>query len=142
MLVKEVMTPNAEGIQSKVSVLHAAQKMKELNTGILPVYDENDIQGVITDRDIVIRAVGEELNPSKTSVGEIMSKHVFFCNEYDSLADAAVRMEESKIRRLLVKDDSGLISGILSLGDIAVNSETALSGEILQGVSEPAEPKR
>ncbi|MFW6253862.1 MAG: CBS domain-containing protein [Chitinivibrionales bacterium] len=142
MRVKDLMTPNAEGIQSSATVKEAAHRMKDLNVGALPVFDGNNEAGMITDRDIVIRSIAGDLNPSNTSVGEIMSKEIKWCEEEDSLEKAAEIMENYRVRRLLVKDSTGMPTGVISLGDIAVRGEKQVGGEVLQRVSMPDRPER
>lgn len=142
MIVKEAMTPNAEGIQSDATVLKAAQEMTRLNVGALPVFNGDKPAGIVTDRDVVTRALGLQLNPAHTSVGEIMTKQLLACNENTSLEEAAAMMRDNKVRRLIVEDDKEMVTGIITLGDIAVHSDAPLSGEVLQGVSEPARPSR
>lgn len=142
MNVKQLMTPNAEGIQSTATVKDAAHKMKSLDVGALPVFEKDRESGMITDRDIVIRSIAGDLNPSNTSVGEIMSKDVLWCSEDDDLETAAKIMENNRVRRLMVKDSSGLVTGVISLGDIAVRGQKAIGEEILQKVSQPSEPHR
>ncbi len=142
MKVRDLMTPNAQGIQSSATVKEAAHKMRDLEVGALPVFDGNREMGMITDRDIVVRSIAGDLNPSNTSVGEIMSKDPAFCYEDDSLEKAAKIMENRRVRRLLVKESSGMPTGIISLGDIAVRGEKEIGEEILQKVSEPSKPHR
>ncbi|MFW5774873.1 MAG: CBS domain-containing protein [Chitinivibrionales bacterium] len=142
MNVRDCMTPNAEGIQSTATVKQAAHLMANLDVGVLPVFEGNRDSGIITDRDIVIRTIAGDLNPSNTSVGEVMSKDVLSCREDDSLETAAKIMENNRVRRLLVKDSSGLVTGVISLGDIAVRGQKAIGEEILQKVSQPSEPAR
>jgi CBS domain-containing protein len=142
MDVKDVMTRGVESIQSSETVLHAARMMDSLNVGVLPVFDGNKLEGVITDRDIVVRVIASALNPAHTSIGEVMSKDVQSCSESTSIEEAAKIMENYKIRRLLVKNNEGAKTGIVSLGDLAVHTNKDFSGEILQQVSEPSSPKR
>ncbi|MBD3345247.1 MAG: CBS domain-containing protein [Chitinivibrionales bacterium] len=140
--IKDIMTPNAETIQSSQTVKEAASRMKKRDVGILPVCEGNNFVGMITDRDITIRALAEDLNPAATTVGEIMTKNIASCYEDDSLEDAATTMEQYKVRRLLVKNSEGMFTGIISLGDLAVHGSINLGAEILKEVSQPAQPER
>ncbi|KMQ51215.1 CBS domain protein [Chitinispirillum alkaliphilum] len=142
MQVFDVMTRDFESLPENSSVLEAAKKMRDLNVGIIPIERNGNIEGIVTDRDITIRALAEELNPAKLSLGEIMTKEAFFCNTEDDVNRAAQLMEEKKVRRLLVKDKEGKFCGIVSLGDIATHVSKDLSGEILQYVSQPSHPNR
>jgi CBS domain-containing protein len=116
--------------------------MKALNVGVLPVVEEGKEAGMITDRDIITRVIAEELNPAHTSVGEVMTKQVISCTEETDIGEAARIMETNKIRRLLVKNEAGRLTGVVSLGDIAVHATRNVSAEILKEVSEPSAPSR
>ncbi|MDG5816010.1 CBS domain-containing protein [Chitinispirillales bacterium ANBcel5] len=142
MDVFEIMTRNVDSLPSNYTVLDAAKKMRTLNVGVLPVTEEGHVVGMITDRDIVVRAISEELNPGNTSLKEVMSREIFSCKENADIAEAAKIMEERRVRRLLVQNNEGSVTGIISLGDIATHVQKELSGEILQQVSEPSFPRR
>lgn len=116
--VKEVMTPHPILIDPEATLQEAAIKMQRANCGVLPVGEGNNLQGVITDRDIVIRAIAEGENPRQNKVGDHMTARVFFCKDTDSLAEAAKQMCEHRVSRLVVKDGSGRVCGILSFGCI------------------------
>jgi CBS domain-containing protein len=134
------MTPNAEGVQIKDRVTVAAQKMEQLNVGALPVFEGNREQGFITDRDLVVRCLAQNLDPETTMVGEVMSKGVVSVLQQQDSAEALALMEHHKIRRVLVRDHTGLITGIVSLGDIAAKSSTVQCAEALKAISAPASP--
>jgi CBS domain-containing protein len=136
------MTRDIEFIHESDTIAETARKMKELNVGIMPVFDENRLAGVITDRDITIRGVAQGLDPQSTRVGQIMTKDVVSCVEDDDASEAVKTMQINKIRRLIVRDDQNKVVGIVSLGDLAVNLNECLVGEALRDVSEPARPFR
>ncbi len=143
MQVKEIMTYNAETIDSEASLIEAAQKMKSLEIGCMPVCEGEEVVGMITDRDIAIRAVAEDKNPSSTLVKEIMTPEVFYCFEDDDIHEAAEMMEEKTIHRLLVLSTYNKPIGFVSLADFAVKSrDERLAWEILEKISEPACPHR
>ncbi|MBD3241327.1 MAG: CBS domain-containing protein, partial [Chitinivibrionales bacterium] len=140
MKVKEIMTAHAETIASTASVKAAAERMRQCDVGILPVMDGDQASGIITDRDIVVRTIAQGLNPSATSVGEVMSKQVISCGEDIDVEEAAKMMENARVRRLLVKDNEGRVCGIVSLDDLAMHHHNrGLSGEVLHEVAHPAE---
>lgn len=116
--VKNLMTKNPSIISPNATLQEAAQRMEEINCGILPVGSQKHPEGIITDRDIVIRAVSQGRNTTKEKVGDYMSTKVYFCNENDSLEQAADKMHQHQVSRLVVKDDKGGVSGILSFGCI------------------------
>jgi CBS domain-containing protein len=146
MQIKEIMTPNPEMIPMDASLTDAAAKMKNLDVGIMPVARESSVVGVLTDRDIVLRGVAEKRDISHTRVRDIMSRNVLTCPDNTDMADAVRRMEEKKVRRVIVTDPSGRPVGIVSLGDIATRTgkgkELEMGGEVLARVSEPSRPER
>lgn len=143
MQLKEIMTPSPAAIASDNSVCDAAKKMQSLNVGFLPVSENNEPIGVITDRDITIRCVAENLDLAHTAVREVMSPTAQCLSEHDSLEEAARLMKEKQIRRVLVADDNGHVCGVVSLGDLAVHTrDPELSGQALEEISEPAHPNR
>lgn len=139
MQVKEIMTRHIEMVNATESVLDAAKKMKSLDVGVLPVKEGNKIIGMITDRDIVIRALAEDKSGGTTLVKDIMSSEIQRCSSEDSVESAAAVMKEKQLRRLLVLDPDNTPVGIISLGDIAAKShEEQLAGETLEEISKPA----
>jgi CBS domain-containing protein len=144
MQVKDVMTSGVECISPTATLREAAQRMKELDVGPLPICGEDDrLAGMITDRDITIRAVAAGLDPSTAEVRDIMTPNVIYCFEDQDISDAAHMMEQNQIRRLLVLNRDKRLVGILSLGDLAVDTgDEQLAGHTLEAVSEPAAPLR
>lgn len=123
MKISEIMTSNPDLISSDASVLDAAKTMQESNYGILPIGDEHHVSGVVTDRDIVIKAVASGKDLSQTPVREIMTQSVCFCNENDPVDKAVRTMSENNVRRILVLDENQDLTGILSLADIITRVE-------------------
>jgi CBS domain-containing protein len=142
MKVTEAMTHGIEGIQDSDTVLNAAIRMKDLDIGSIAVFSGDSIVGMITDRDIAVRVVGNSLNPSHTKVGEVMSKEPVTCKEKDTLQQAAKIMENYKVRRILVKNAAGQISGILTIDDIALRGQEKLVAEVIKQVKVRTGPKR
>ncbi len=143
MNVSEIMTTDFEMIDSACSLIEAAEKMKSLNVGFLPVREGTRLAGILTDRDIVVRGLAEGLDPDSTSVKDIISSEVVYCYDDDNVEDAARLMEDKQIRRLIVVNHDQTPVGILSIGDIAVKAgQEELAGEILERISEPAAPVR
>ena len=143
MQVQEIMTSNAETINSDANLVEAAQKMKMLEVGALPVWETDELVGMITDRDIILRAIAEGKDPSSTYINEIMTREVFTCLEDDDIHDAAEMMEQNSIHRLLVLNSNNEAVGFVSLADFAVKSrDERLAWEILEKISEPACPHR
>jgi CBS domain-containing protein len=121
--VKDVMTANPFVISPDSTLCEAAQKMKEIDCGILPVGTIDNVIGMISDRDIVIRGLAQNNNCNDLTVDEIMTNDVFSCDENDDLVDAADTMFENKIGRLIVTGKDKKVSGILSFGGIVRKSQ-------------------
>jgi len=139
MKVKDVMTRGAECASPDDTLQAAARKMKSLDVGPLPVCDHDRITGMLTDRDIVVRAVAEGRDPLTAKVREAMSEGVVYVFEDDDVNEAARLMKEKQIRRLIVLNRDKRLTGIVSLGDLAVESgDERLSGKTLEKVSQPS----
>jgi CBS domain-containing protein len=143
MLVGEVMTRNVEVIGSNAPLVEAAAKMKDLDVGLIPVCEADELKGTLTDRDITVRGIAEGYNPSQTKVGDIMSTDLAYCFEDEEIEEALNIMEARQIRRLPVLSREKRLVGIVSLGDLAVHGgQRELVGETLKEVSQPAIPRR
>jgi CBS domain-containing protein len=119
MKLAEIMTRDPEWIRPEASLEDAACKMRELDTGFIPVGDGDRLRGIITDRDITIRAVADGMDTT-TPVEDVMTPNVVYCFEDQDVRDAAELMAEKQIRRLVVLDRNKKLTGIISLGDICV----------------------
>src|SRR3954465_1168802 len=143
MQLKDIMTPDVECVRPGDTLQEAARKMKSLDVGPMPVCGENDkIVGMLTDRDITIRATAEGLDPKTARVQDAMSEDVIWCFEDQDTDDAAKLMQERQVRRLLILSREKRLVGIVSLGDLATEGKKKQSGAVLQDVSEPSQPRR
>jgi CBS domain-containing protein len=143
MQLKEIMTPQVEVIHPEAPIQEAAAIMKALDVGSVPVYDGLKLQGMVTDRDITIRATAEGRDPRQTRVREVMTSEVLYCFEDQRVEEAALLMEEKQIRRLPILNRTNELVGIVALGDLAVEMEDGRRvGQVLEGISEPAQPDR
>jgi len=143
MQLKDIMTPGVEVISPQATLQEAAQKMEQFDIGPLPICDGERLVGMLTDRDITVRAVAKGWDPRTTSVREAMSPELVYGLEEQDIQDAARLMEQYQIRRLPVVNREKRLVGIVSLGDLAIEgANQALAGEVLEQVSEPAAPKR
>jgi CBS domain-containing protein len=143
MQIKEIMTREPVVIQPDVVLKEAAVRMRELDSGVMPVGQNDRLVGMLTDRDITIRATAAGKDPNQTRVEEVMTPDVVYCFEDDDLRDAARKMEEHQLRRLIVLNRDKRLVGILSLGDLAVHTaDDRLAGEVADAVSEPAEQEQ
>lgn len=140
MKCKDIMTKSVKMCDKECTAKDAAQIMKKVNTGAVPVVNDNDhVTGIITDRDITLHTVAEGKDPSKVKIHDIMTKHVVTVNENDLLDEAIVKMKENKVRRLPVVDDNNKLTGIISLGDIAVLSDIQ-EHEVIEALEQISEP--
>lgn len=138
MKITEIMAPEVESVDVDATVEEAAQVMSDVDIGCVPVVDAGKVLGVVTDRDIVLRAVAESLLPADTLVTEVMTRVVVHCFEDDDVETAARLMEENQVRRVFVYDREGFLSGVVSLGDLAL--ATTKGGEVLEIVSRHGTP--
>lgn len=140
MKVKEIMTRGVEVVRPDQTVQDAACKMRDLDVGPIPVVDGNRPVGIVTDRDIAIRAVAAGRDPRATPVRDVMTAGVVTCSEDDDVKDVARLMKDRQIRRVVVTGAGGQqVAGIVSLGDVAVDtSDEKMSGRVLEEVSKPA----
>ncbi len=136
MQVNEAMTSDVKIANPNQTIRDAARLMAQIDVGVLPVGENDRLVGMITDRDIAIRAVGADKGP-QTPIREAMSKEVLYCFEDDDLDDVMQNMADIKLRRLPVLDRDKRLVGILSLGDIALTEGAGSAGSALCGISEP-----
>jgi CBS domain-containing protein len=142
MQVRELMTPSAEVISPSNTLQEAAERMKELDVGTLPVCEERRLVGMITDRDITVRGVAEGEDPWTDRVRDVMTREVIYCFDDQDIAEAARLMKNKQVRRLPVLNREMRLVGILSLGDVAVHTDEEVAGNTLEGVSQPGGPRR
>lgn len=136
MLAREVMSSNIKMIPSNTSVQAAAELMRQMDIGILPVSEEGRIVGALTDRDIAVRAVAEGADPRATPARQIMSRDVVSCYEDQDARDVARVMEQNKVRRVVVVNRDNEAVGLISVDDLAVHPETkALADEVVMQFS-------
>jgi CBS domain-containing protein len=141
MRIAEVMTRDVKVIGPERSVREAARLMDNLNVGSLPVCDGERLVGMITDRDITVRATAVGEDPDRTRVKEIMTDDVRWCFEDDDVSDVVRTMGDVQIRRLPVIDHEKRLVGIVALGDLATDRAEGTE-EALRNISEPSEPDR
>jgi CBS domain-containing protein len=138
MKVSEAMTAQVATATPQTTIAEVARTMAQIESGAVPVMEDGKVVGLITDRDIVIRVVAKG-DSVDGPVSEVMSDDVESCSEDDNVADAAAKMGNHQIRRLVVLNDQGKLAGILSLGDIAQDYGAKAVGKTLEEISaEPA----
>jgi CBS domain-containing protein len=139
MKVGEVMTKQVELASPDDTLRQAARRMAELDTGVLPVAENDRLVGMLTDRDIAVRAVAEGKGPD-ASVREAMTPEVKYCFEDEDLDEVVRTMGEQKVRRLPVMSRDKKLVGIVSLGDVALYADSKQTDAAMSGVSEPGGP--
>ena len=138
MKVREIMSSHVVQIAENANLVEAAQKMQSADVGALPVEKGSRTVGMITDRDIVVRAISAELDPKTTTVGEAMTPDVLCCSEEDDIEAAERIMEDNKVHRLVVLGRDNNVVGIMSLGDLALKtSNEHLAYRALERICEP-----
>jgi CBS domain-containing protein len=136
-MTHEVVTVSPEAL-----LIDAARLMRDSDIGPLPVCEKGRILGMLTDRDITVRAVASGKDPQSTRVVEVMTPEAVSCLESDDVRRAAEIMQSAQLRRLLVVSRDGRLAGIVSLGDLALQTgDEELTGETLERVSEPPPSK-
>lgn len=139
MLVRNVMTPRAETIGPGETLESAASRMREVGIGALVVCEEEELLGILTDRDIVVRSTAQGRNPAQADVRSAMTPQIIACREDEELEGAVRRMEEGAVRRVVVLNEEQQLVGMLSVDDVALRSP-ALAGEIIEHVLAPERP--
>ena len=138
MQLKEIMTRRVKTVRPDSTLTEAANIMLAEDVGSLPVSDDANIVGIVTDRDITIRGTAKGLDPKKTKVSEVMTRDIHTCPAGYDVKDASKLMEDKQVRRLVVMDTDNRPIGIVSLGDLALHvRDEQLSGETLREISRP-----
>jgi CBS domain-containing protein len=134
--VSEVMTCCVEKISAAATLEQAAKQMRDHNVGLLPVVDGEKVVGVVTDRDIVLRAVSGRLRPEMTRVRDVMTPGAIVCHDEQDIAEASLVMEKNLVHRLIVLDRNEHLVGIVSLSDLAAKAKSeTLTGHVLGKVA-------
>lgn len=136
MQVKDIMSSDVNVVKPSTTIAAAARLMREGDLGALPVGEGDQLLGMMTDRDIVVRAVAEGKDCTSTPVSETMSDEVLYCFEDQDTEEVAANMGDRQLRRLPVVNRDKRLVGIVSLGDISKGVEARESGSALKEVSE------
>lgn len=144
MKVKDVMTGSCEFVAPDANLQEVAQRMRDLDCGFMPIGNDDSgrLEGVITDRDIVLRAVAEGLDTSECLAQDVSTHRVLYCYEDDELDSAADSMREQQVYRLIVLDNpqSKQLCGVISLGDILRHHENQLASRAAEGIAASSPP--
>jgi CBS domain-containing protein len=139
--VRDAMTENPRSIGSSASVVEAARLMREGHIGSLPITDDDQLVGMITDRDITTRVVAEAADPQMTSVGDVYSRDLISVEPDKDLEEALQLMARHQVRRLPVVENGKLV-GIVAQADIALSETENKTGELVEAISEPSGGER
>lgn len=143
MRVREIMTRDPATVAPTDTLAAAARRMDDLNVGALPVCDGTRLVGIVTDRDVTVRATAAGMAPDAVTVEEVMTTEPDWCFEDEPVEEAERRMQDRQIRRLPVLSRDQRLVGILALGDIATDSDRPdEAAETLERISEPSRPDR
>ena len=141
MQIRDIMTANVESVTPDTDLVRVAQLMKDLNVGSVPVVSGDQLVGIITDRDIVIRAVASGVNPQNEQVQSYVTPNPTTITPDTDVREASELMAREQIRRLPVVEGGRLI-GVVSIGDLAVDvGKDKLVGDALEKISEPSQPR-
>lgn len=141
ILVADLMTADPVVVHPADTLQHAAQLMDDLNVGALPVCVDGQVLGIVTDRDITVRATAVGLDPASTSVDLVMSHRVRCCFEEQTPDEVLQQMASVQIRRMPVLDDADRLVGMLSLGDLSAQHTDGVE-QTLREISTPSAPDR
>jgi len=135
------MTSNVRAAASTESLADVAQMMKEEDVGSVPVVEDDRLIGILTDRDIIVRAVAERVDPQSISVGDVASRELVTVEPDQDLDEALSLMARHRVRRLPVVADGRLV-GILAQADVAIEAKEKNAGEMLEEISQPTSTPR
>jgi CBS domain-containing protein len=136
MRVSEAMSRDVRVAHPEQRIKEAASTMADIDAGVLPVGENDRLVGMVTDRDIALRAVGVGKGP-ETTVREVMTLDVKYCFDDEDLVEVSKRMAEQQVRRLPVINRDKRLVGILALGDIAAVEGPGTTGRAVEGISRP-----
>ena len=135
------MTPGVRAVAPTDSVMEAARTIKEQDVGSLPVVEGERVVGIVTDRDIVVRAVAEDVDPRTATVGDVASGDLVTVEPDEDLDDALKLMAQHRVRRLPVVENGRLV-GVVAQADVALEANDKDAGEMLAEISQPASTPR
>ncbi|WP_448204363.1 CBS domain-containing protein [Azospirillum sp. sgz302134] len=143
MTIRDIMTRDVQVVGPNETIRKAAQLMDQLNVGVLPVCEGEKLVGMITDRDITVRATSAGMAPDQCKVSEVMTTEPRFCYEDDPVNEVSRLMGGQQIRRVPVVDRDERLVGIVSLGDLATDAkDERTASTALEQISSPSEPDR
>ncbi len=140
--IADVMTRDVTVVGPQADIQQAARLMRDRDVGALPVYEGKQLMGIVTDRDIAVRATARGVAPSAGRVADVMSPHTAWCYEDQTVGEVLQQMGDQQIRRIpVVSRDSMELAGMVSLGDLATRQEAPIDS-VLEDISRPVPPQR
>jgi CBS domain-containing protein len=136
MKISKCMTREVKLANPEQTIQEAARMMCDIDAGVLPIGENDRLVGMITDRDIAVRAVAEGKSPD-TKIREVMSEEVLYCFDDQELEDVARNMADIKVRRLPVLNRSKHLVGIVSLGDLSKKQDPSMTAKAVSNISKP-----
>jgi len=137
MKIADIMSSDVQIASPNDTIQAAAKMMEDADVGFLPVGEKDKLVGMITDRDIALRAVAQGKDPKETKVRDVMTDRVLYCSDSEDVENAADNMAELQIRRLPIVDEHKRLVGVVSIGDIAFRHKATVAGEALESVCNP-----
>lgn len=137
MQIRDVMTKEVDLVHPDTTLAEAARLMRDDGVGALPVGEEGRLVGIVTDRDMVVRGMADDADPSHVTVAEVMSPEVLFCFDDEAIDEVAGNMGKQQVRRLPVVNRDNQLVGVVSLGDLAARGANGAAGEALEGIAQP-----
>lgn len=135
MQISVVMTASPQVAGPSDTVAQVARRLNEVDSGAIPIVEDGRIRALITDRDIGLRVVGENRR-FDTPVEDVMTTAVQTCREDASIADVLYQMQDKQVRRILIVDGRERLTGIVSLGDVAIEASARKAGAVLEDISD------
>jgi len=133
--IRDVMTSNPRTIEPSTTVQEAAKLMRDEDVGQIPIVENGSVSGIVTDRDIVLNVVAEGVDPTSTPVSQIASRDLITIDPEQTLDEALRLMGQHQVRRLPVCEEDGRLVGIVAQADIALQSDDARTGEVVEEIS-------
>jgi len=133
--IRDVMTSNPRTIEPSTTVQEAAKLMRDEDVGPIPIVENGSVSGIVTDRDIVLNVVAEGVDPTSTPVSQIASRDLITIDPEQTLDEALRLMGQHQVRRLPVCEEDGRLVGIIAQADIALQSDDARTGEVVEEIS-------
>jgi signal-transduction protein with cAMP-binding, CBS, and nucleotidyltransferase domain len=134
--IRDAMTERPRAVTPETSAVDAARAMATENVGALPILDDDKLVGIVTDRDLAVRVLADDLD-TRTPVGQLASTELVTARPGDDLATAMSLMARHQVRRLVILDEADTVVGMLSMADVALHAGDRQTGEVIEDISEP-----